>query len=100
MKIKSVLTLFWIWLFSLSTMVIGFFMHTILIPIQDFHLLSEVEVAQAQRQYAINYPLGTVLMWLGVILLILTSIILIVSFVKAEIQRRASITRQTGRENQ
>lgn len=92
MKSKSVLTLFWLWLFSLPTMVVGYFMQTILIPIQDFHLLSEVEVAQAQRQYAINYPLGTVLMWLGVILLMLTSTILIFSFVKTEIKRRTSIS--------
>lgn len=89
---KSKITFFWLWLFSLPTSVVGFLLQTILIPMQDMHTLSEKELAQAQQEFAINYPLGTVLMWTGLIVFILTPIILIVAFVKTEVKRRASMS--------
>lgn len=50
---------------SLLMMIVGYFLWTILIPIQDFDTLSSLEVRESQRELAINYPLGAFLMNLG-----------------------------------
>lgn len=59
---------------SILMMVIGYFLWTILIPIQDFHLMTEQEVLHSQKQFAINYPLGKFLLYLGFINLITSSL--------------------------
>lgn len=89
---KATITLFWLWLFSLPITIVGFLLQTILIPIQDMDTLSEKELAQAHQEFAINQPLGTVLMWMGLAVFISTSTILIAAFVKTEVKRRASIS--------
>jgi signal transduction histidine kinase len=50
---------------SIFSIIIGFFLQTILFPIADFHLMSDAEILKAQQEYALNYPLGTLLLEKG-----------------------------------
>ncbi len=63
---KIILTL------SIISIIIGYFLWTILIPIQDFHLMNDVEILQAQQELALNYPLGRFLLYTGFISFILS----------------------------
>lgn len=46
-------------------LIIGYFLWTILIPIQDIDMMSREEIIKFQKEVAINYPLGQGLMFLG-----------------------------------
>lgn len=59
---------------------VGYFLQTILLPIQDIDILSAEELLQLQKEVALNYPLGQGLMFLGGIGMMI-SIILYVYFV-------------------
>ena len=72
------MTLFIIGFLSLCLIVIGFLLQTILIPIQDLDYLSKHELLELQKQYSLNYPLGTGLLYLGTFLLILVIILFII----------------------
>lgn len=74
------ITLFSISFLSLCLIVIGFILQVILIPIQDIHLLSNKELLETQKEYAINYPTGTGLLYLGLFLMILVIILFIIKF--------------------
>lgn len=52
---------------SILSMIIGYFLWTNLVPIQDFDTLTALEAAQAQKELAINYPVGTFMMNSGFI---------------------------------
>lgn len=52
---------------SIIVIITGYFLWTILIPIQDFHLMSDAQVLDAQQEYALNYPLGRFLLNIGFI---------------------------------
>lgn len=46
-------------------LIIGYFLWTMLIPIQDIDMMSREEIIKLQKEVAINYPLGQGLMFLG-----------------------------------
>ncbi len=58
---KIILTL------SIISIIVDYFLWTILIPIQDFHLMNDIEILQAQQELALNYPLGRFLLHTGFI---------------------------------
>ena len=78
------ITLFSISFISICLIVIGFILQTILIPIQDINLISNKELLEYQKEYAINYPLGTGLLQLGQFLMILVIILFIIKFIKSK----------------
>jgi len=67
---------------SIIIIIVGYFLWTILIPIQDFHLMTEPEILMAQKQFALNYPLGRFLLYAGFIGLITSAGYLIVKAIK------------------
>jgi len=75
------ITLFIIGFLSFCLIVIGFLLHAILIPIQDFDILSETELLEFQKEYALNYPLGKGLFDLGIFLMILVIILFVMKFI-------------------
>lgn len=75
-------TLFIIGFLSFCLMVIGFLLQTILIPLQDIDLISKSELLELQKELALNYPLGTGLLYLGIFLMILVLILFVMKCVK------------------
>lgn len=51
--------------FSLGIIVIGYFLWTILIPIQDLDMMTDAELYRVQQEVALNYPLGRFMLYLG-----------------------------------
>ena len=74
------IALFFVGFISFCLIVIGFLLHAILIPIQDFDILSEAELLEFQKEYALNYPLGKGLFYIGIFLMILVIILFIMKF--------------------
>ena len=74
-------TLFIIVFLSFCLMVIGFLLQTILIPLQDIDLISKSELLELQKELALNYPLGTGLLYLGIFLMILVLILFVMKCV-------------------
>lgn len=74
-------TLFIIGFLSFCLMVIGFLLQTILIPLQDIDLISKSELLELQKELALNYPLGTGLLYLGIFLMILVLILFVMKCV-------------------
>lgn len=58
---------------SLFMTIVGFFLQTILIPIQDFDTISKEELKNIQLDLAINYPLGIGMLYVGLPLLVCSS---------------------------
>ncbi|OJF93745.1 hypothetical protein [Alkalibacterium sp. 20] len=50
---------------SAVVMIVGFFLWTNLVPLQDVGTYSPQELRDVQKELAINYPLGSFLMNLG-----------------------------------
>ena len=75
------ITLVIIGFISCCFIVIGFLLHAILIPMQDFNMLSEAELIEFQKEYALNYPLGKGLFYFGIFLMISVMILFLVKFV-------------------
>lgn len=84
------ITLFSISFISICLIVIGFILQTILIPLQDINLISNKELLEYQKEYAINYPLGTGLLHLGQFLMILVIILFIIKFIKSKSNNQKS----------
>lgn len=42
-------------------LVTGFFLRTVLFPVQDMDMMTEAELLTLQKEAALNYPVGTVL---------------------------------------
>lgn len=81
MNIKQAKTiLYTIFFLSISILIIGYFLQTILIPIPDFNTLINAEIKKIQMEMAINYPLGNILFYIGVSSFILSGLLMI--FVK------------------
>lgn len=78
------ITLLIICFISFCLIVIGFILQTILIPLQDINLISKNELLEYQKEYAINYPLGTGLLYLGQFLIILVIILFIIKLLKSK----------------
>ncbi|MBM6613874.1 hypothetical protein JTF06_03060 [Desemzia sp. RIT804] len=70
---------------SILAVIYGYFLWTILIPIQDFHLMEDEEILSTQKELAINYPLGKFLMRTGSFGFLSSCIFLITSKVKKKI---------------
>lgn len=60
--------------------IIGYFFQTILLPIQDIELCTMEELLKLQKELALNYSLGQVLMILGGIGFFISVIIYLYSF--------------------
>ncbi|MCB5952810.1 hypothetical protein LI951_12095 [Enterococcus sp. BWT-B8] len=56
---------------TLFTFALGYFLQTILFPIQDLNTLSKEELLKTQKEAALNYDLGIVLMKISLVLLII-----------------------------
>ena len=50
---------------SICLIVLGYFLWTILFPVQDVNLMSTEELLQLQKEVAINYELGRIMMCAG-----------------------------------
>ncbi|MDN6294477.1 MAG: hypothetical protein L0J41_07110 [Alkalibacterium sp.] len=50
---------------SIVVIIIGYFLWTILFPIQDINTLTDAELLATQKQFALNYSLGRFLLYLG-----------------------------------
>lgn len=74
------------WLFAISIImtIIGYFLQTILIPIQDFDQITKEELKRIQLEVAINYPLGATLLYLGIFLFLVTGGYLVFTFIQSK----------------
>lgn len=62
---------------SILLFITGFFLRAILFPIQDIDTMSKAELLELQKEMAINYPLGTTLHYLGIVLFFICVFLLI-----------------------
>lgn len=65
MKSKSNKILLLCLIVSIAIIIIGYFLWTILIPIQDFNLMNKHEMISTQKELALNYNLGRTLLYIG-----------------------------------
>ena len=72
---------------SICLIIIWFVLKMIFIPIQDLNLINRQALIELQREYAINYPLGIVLFYLGILLLIFTIILFVIKVRKQNSNR-------------
>ena len=68
---------------SICLIVLGYFLWTILFPVQDVNLMSAEELLALQKEVAINYELGRMMMYVGGI----SAIISLVNMLKVRFQR-------------
>ena len=68
---------------SICMIVLGYFLWTILFPVQDVNLMSAEELLALQKEVAINYELGRMMMYVGGI----SAIISLVNMLKVRFQR-------------
>ena len=73
---------------AIVSIILGYFLWTILILIQDFHTMTRIEVLEAQQEFALNYPLGRFLMYAGFIGLISSTVYLIVNKIRTRKNRK------------
>lgn len=59
----------------------GYFLYTILIPVQDLDTLNKAELLAAQKELALNYPLGNVLFRCGLFIFVLSFIIFVIRMI-------------------
>lgn len=67
---------------SIAIVIIGYFLWTILIPIQDFSLMDKQEIVKIQKELALNYNLGRFLLYTGFLGVISSTIGLISNKIK------------------
>lgn len=67
---------------SFGLMIVGFFLGFIWFPIQDIDIMSEAELLAFQREFALNYPLGEMMYYVGIGLFIVCSLAIIVNVVR------------------
>lgn len=72
---------------SILSIIIGYVLWDILIPIQDYNLSTDEQLLEAQKEAAINYPLGRFLLYLGFFGLTITAIGYIRMYVQAKRQK-------------
>lgn len=68
---------------STLTIIIGYFLWAILIPIQDFDLIDSKQLLRTQKELALNYTLGKNLLHIGFVGFISSLIILVLNQIKA-----------------
>lgn len=61
--------------------IVGYFLWTVLIPIQDIDLLSKAELLELQKEIALNYSLGRVMMLSGLFGIIVSIVLLLYKFI-------------------
>lgn len=61
-------------IFSILFIIVGYILWTIPIPIQDYHLMTSEELLCSRKQFAFNYPLGKLLLYIGFTGFIISSI--------------------------
>ena len=79
--ILNKITLVSISFLSIVLIIIGFLLQAIFIPLQDLDSISREQLLALQKEYAINYPLGTGVFYIGLFLLILVIILLIIKII-------------------
>lgn len=67
---------------SFGLMIVGFFFWAIWFPIQDMDIMSEAELLAFQREFALNYPLGMMMHYVGIGVFIVCSLAIIVNVVR------------------
>ncbi|GEK90711.1 hypothetical protein [Alkalibacterium kapii] len=67
---------------SIMVIIIGYFLWTILFPIQDINTLTDAELLTTQKQLALNYSLGRFLLYLGFAGFIGSSLYLVVKTIQ------------------
>ncbi|MFL2071689.1 hypothetical protein FEZ48_00530 [Marinilactibacillus psychrotolerans] len=72
---------------SILSIIIGYFLWDILIPIQDYNLSTDEQLRAAQKEAAINYPLGGFLLHLGFIGLAITTLGYLWRFIHSKRQK-------------
>lgn len=72
---------------SILSIIIGYFLWDILIPIQDYNLSTDEQLRVAQKEAAINYPLGGFLLRLGFIGLAITTLGYLWRFIQSKRQK-------------
>ncbi|MDT2662483.1 hypothetical protein P7E02_21550 [Enterococcus hulanensis] len=65
-------------------LVLGFLLSVNVVPIQNLNLLSNVEKRRLLEEYAINYPLGLLLLKIGIVLLIPLLLFYVYSFIRSK----------------
>ena len=68
---------------SICLIVLGYFLWTILFPVQDINLMSAEELLTLQKEVALNYELGRIMMYVGGI----SAIISLVFMLRVRFQR-------------
>ena len=68
---------------SICLVILGYFLWTILFPVQDINLMSAEELLQLQKEVALNYELGRIMMCVGG----LSAIISLVYILRVRFQR-------------
>lgn len=79
-----IFTLICIGILSFCLIVIGFILRAVFIPLPDIDFLSRRELLETQKEYAINYPLGTGLFYIGLFLMLLVIILIIIRLIKSK----------------
>ena len=82
MKFNSTKILVSCFLVSIVTIIIGYFLWTILIPIQDFDSIDREELLRTQKELALNYTLCKNLLYIGFFGLICSAIFLLITKIK------------------
>lgn len=77
-----------IWVLSIVVTIVGLFLQTILIPIQDFDTISDAELKRIQMDVAINYPLGRAMLYGGLIVFFCSSVYLILMFIRRLVTKK------------
>lgn len=72
---------------SILSIIIGYFLWDILIPTQDYNLSTDEQLRAAQKEAAINYPLGGFLLRLGFIGLAITTLGYLWRFIQSKRQK-------------
>lgn len=73
---------------SAIMMIIGYFLWTNLVPLQDINSYSPQELRDIQKELAINYPLGSLLLNLGFVGFSSTLLALVVRKLLAFIKKK------------
>lgn len=67
---------------SFILVITGFFLSVAWFPIQDIDIMSRAELLAFQKEFALNYPLGLVIYYVGIVLFLVCIALLIVKTVK------------------
>lgn len=66
---------------SIVLIIIGALLRATFMPLQDLDLISREQLLAFQKDYAIHYPLGNSLFYIGLFLLLLAIILIIIKLI-------------------